>query len=233
MKDDGGWFVYKPSPMFNNQNAVLHTYTFADGTTRQWFFTGNVMGSSGEEDWEEEMKKNIESRRRQCAANEWCGGKDFFFVAHPDDKVFYRHRLVQSIYGGGRGFETNTVLLHNNIQWKHSPLHTIKSVVICETWVKWGGMELLLDGGLRKWNSRDMSDSMNTNYAPRKGKFLPLTEFRASPHYNPFDEPDEPELKEMRNKRIEMKEEIAQKVFHPTRVEKMCETYGEDWMERV
>ena len=44
----------------------------------------------------------------------------------------------------------------------------------------------------------------------------------------------ESELAEMvREQRGELKKELAEKVFHPMRVMKMMETYGEDWDEKV
>jgi hypothetical protein len=241
---DGRASVIKPKKDYANLNGILHTYTFNDGTTRQWFFTGDRMSwrrdSKGDLAHYETMMKSLLSR---------VGGgmrgayelTDFGFVTHPDDKVFYRSRLVYThtwtrSYDGG---VTHAVSYDGDLDGDRRgglprpKIPVSKTVVVCETWVKWGRLEILLDDGLRHSKSYDIGDTEITQTTPRRGRFLSLPDFRSSRHHNPFDEPFELVLKEIRDKRNAMNEEIAQKAFHPDRVERMMSAYGEDWDERV
>lgn len=219
----------KPSAEWNNLDNTLHTYTFADGTTRQWFFTPTWRSprerSPTLDSLVREMKRQLGRDLADDVADttRLASSSDFHFVAHPDDKVFYRTRLAQVVLEGRD-------IIFPRVYYGEKMTHPVMPVVICETWVKWGQMDLLLDDGLRRWTTAYYEESI-FHVAPRR--FLPLREFRSSPHTNPFDDPFEPELKEIRDKQNAWHEELAQKAFHPARVERMMETYGEDWMERV
>jgi hypothetical protein len=231
--------ILKPTAEWNNLNNTLHTYTFADGTTRQWFFSPKFWSHYRRDENTldyivEQMKEQLGRDLASDEANDRHSvpfSCDFCFVAHPDDKTFYRTRLAQVIPASRAkddyGFSTSAVYYGEKMTLNTLP------VVVCETWVRWGRMDILLDDGLRSWTHYDIGDSRRINFAPRKGRFLPLPEFRASPKSNPFDDPFEPELKEIRDKQNDRHEELAQKAFHPDRVWRMMDTYGEDWMERV
>ena len=119
-------------------------------------------------------------------------------------------------YGGG--WATNTVEL--------------KSIVICEKWMKWGAFEILMDDGTEE-KSWYYYDDKQTNILPKKDMFLPIKDFRNSGPHNPFDDPFEPHLKKMRDDRNWFKEQIAMEVFKPERVERMVEKYGIEWLEKV
>jgi hypothetical protein len=67
-----------------------------------------------------------------------------------------------------------------------------------------------------------------TNYYPLK---VSLTDFSTKGAVPPLFESETAEM--VREQRGELKREIAEKVFHPMRVSKMMETYGDDWDEKV
>lgn len=233
---EGKVTVLKPKPYFNNLNATLHTYTFTNGTTRQWFFKGdNQYGVFGREKTVEDYAKTMKKVGREVVT--W---DEFGFVTHPDDKVFHRDRIVYAhkwavAWDGGRhrhAVSYDGVCFGERAGIRPPPyLPVHRTYVVSQTWVKWGGLEVLLDDGLKRWHTYDIGDSRVEHVAPRK--FLRLDDFRASPAPNPFDDPFDPALKAMRDKRNEMNEDIARAVFHPERVERMMTAYGEDWMEHV
>jgi hypothetical protein len=69
---------------------------------------------------------------------------------------------------------------------------------------------------------------LDVNYYPLK---VTLTDFSTKGAVPPLFESETAEL--VREFRGELKKELAEKVFHPMRVFKMMETYGEDWDEKV
>lgn len=235
---EGKVTVLKPHASFNHLNGVLHTYTFPNGTTRQWFHTGfsgfghtHHHGLNADE-FAQEMKKEL--------GRGGCWLQHYGFVTHPDDKVFHRDRIVYAhkwavAWDGGRhrhAVSYDGVCFGERAGIRPPPyLPVHRTYVVSQTWVKWGGLEVLLDDGLKRWHTYDIGDSRVEHVAPRK--FLRLDDFRASPAPNPFDDPFDPALKAMRDKRNEMNEDIARAVFHPERVERMMTAYGEDWMEHV
>jgi hypothetical protein len=239
--DDKGYAtVLKPTAGFNNLNGVLHTITFGDGSTRQWFLKGfkgyghtRLHGLNADE-FAQAMKEEL------GRGGGWV--QDYGFIKHPDDKVFTRDRIVYAhkwavAWDGGRVYHDVSYdgVCFGERAGIHPPpyLPVHRTYVVCETWVKWGGLEILLDDGLKRWITYTIADTRVDHVAPRKGKTLRLTDFRSSPVYNPFDDPFEPELKAVRDKRNAMSEELAAVVFHPARLERMMDAYGDDWLERV
>jgi len=59
---------------------------------------------------------------------------------------------------------------------------------------------------------------------------IALSDLRSHAGQTPLEVP---ELETLREERRALKEALAMAVFRPDRVERMMETYGEDWMERV
>jgi hypothetical protein len=241
-KKDGTTKILKKE---NNKNTI-HTYTFKNGMKRQWF-------TNSTED-EQYMVKHI-NEFNTYKANQFT--TKFYFLTHPDDKIFYKYRYAVKLTNTTKYYfqdgtprteirpEINyTIDRTNNLKQVSGTIrqdfgryYTItetksQSILICEKWVKWGMFDILFDDRMRETCYYVYDDKKYNNVVDSKS-FLPLTDMRCCGVNNPFDDPYEPELKEMRDKRNEFKEQIAMEVFKPERVMRMIETFGDDWMEKV
>ena len=228
----------------NESRNVIHTYTFKNGMTRKWFTTSNKN--------ENFMKKVVNG-----GITGWYS--DFYFLVDKDDEIFYKYRYALKLTkttnyynaDGSKNKYQHPFVVHEIITDSSETTKNIsgsirrdytnsyeiteftsESLLICEKWVKWGMFEILLDDGIRKSNKYLYDDPYPSQIA-HPSAYLKLTEMRNSSPNNPFDDPYEPELKKMRDERNWFKEQIAMKTFEPSRVMRMMEKYGDDWMEQV
>lgn len=254
LKKDGSVdHIGKPTVCYTNNNYKLHTYVFKNGDKREWFVASKLGGYKRSTTLKAVSKKLTEGiELNGCYPNtELC------FVKHRDDKMFYKYRYAVQKTTVKEWFKANGKLVekttwksvlksvkdlrgkemsswrtnHSNGGWTTNTVE-LKSIVICEKWVKWGGFDILVDNGIEE-KSWYYYDDKATNTLPKKDMHLPITEFRNSGPHNPFDDPFEPHLKKMRDDRNWFKEQIAMEVFKPERVERMVEKYGIEWLEKV
>jgi hypothetical protein len=228
-----------------DNTTKVNTYTFKNGMKRQWF----TSHYENEANMVDVLTNNTTTNHK----------KHFFFVKHNDDKIFHKYRYALKVentttYYNNDGtqkknfhpFVVYDIVNESNIKYTNITGTirreygnsyeiqeiTSQSILICEKWVKWGMFEILLDNGVEK-STKYLYDDPQTSRNVKSSSFLPLTDMRCCGVNNPFDDPYEPELKEMRDKRNEFKEQIAMEVFKPERVMRMIETFGDDWMEKV
>ena len=149
---------------------------------------------------------------------------EFLLLTTPEDKVEYR--LVPSvsyyITTDGRNFGPYTHDWENPqpYTYQQGPMTQPDWGVLIETWVWWAGrIPMKVKNGMNAFNT-----------APQN--WIRLQEFRNASLNTPPRAFNEVETT-IRNKHNDLKEELAAAVFHPSRMVRMMETYGEDWDERV
>lgn len=106
-----------------------------------------------------------------------------------------------------------------------------RDYVVAQEWYRWGRAVVPCRQILMEKEGWLYDDHVSYRTLNPKCS-LPLTEFRASRKYNPYDEPEHEVPRKFRADRIALNEDICAGAMRPDRVARMMEKYGDDWMDR-
>ena len=170
-------------------NSRMMEYTFTNGMTRQYIWIQNRKCVGAKHD----LHKN---RIKTLVTSSSRKNDDYGFIPYPNDKKFYKYRLalLETRYlDKTKSKVVESYIVKNVNDIKYNQCYTQDMILICEEWITWGMFEILLDNGLR--------NEIEYNDIPRKDSYLKLTEFQNRSPNNPFDDPYEAKLKQMRDER--------------------------------
>jgi len=239
---NGNITIYKPTDPFNK----LFDVVLPNGSVRQIICLASYIHKGCAEN----------DLRRNFAQGKWeFRGSPIYAVAHKDDKVYeeFRWGIVRSV-PRWVGATTN----HNVVSFDlSSHKQDDKVYLFKQKFVRWGDRDILLNDGVRRyeqgdpltdyslianesqpksaWEFKDIS-SKNVSEFPTN----PFAEGNHSVDRNPyilssgemvFVKPDAKAADAVKS--FLWKREIAEAVFHPARVEKMLNCYGQQWIDEI
>ena len=239
---NGNITIYKPTDPFNK----LFDVVLPNGSVRQIICLASYIHKGCAEN----------DLRRNFAQGKWeFRGSPIYAVAHKDDKVYeeFRWGIVRSV-PRWVGATTN----HNVVSFDlSSHKQDDKVYLFKQKFVRWGDRDILLNDGVRRyeqgdpltdyslianesqpksaWEFKDIS-SKNVSEFPTN----PFAEGNHSVDRNPyilssgemvFVKPNAKAADAVKS--FLWKREIAEAVFHPARVEKMLNCYGQQWIDEI
>ena len=173
-----------------------------------------------------------------------------YLIQHKDDKVYDVFRWVITRKGSReRGIGARV------IYDLMTPLNkeTDNICLIKEQWIRWGDKDICCDTGLKERTLYHYDDPYEglypkwsrklTDYSSKNVSEFPTNPFGEGehivprhPHTLPTGEKvyvKEEVACDVAVKSFLWKREIAEAVFHPARVEKMLEQYGQEWIDEI
>ena len=204
-------------------DRILYAVQCPDGTTHEIAsrFPADVV----------ERMLNKESRPNDPHSVQY----EIAFVSKPDRK-FVAPRIValrtyRDPYGyAGRLADPSTYQAFEKRGRNDTEIpDALTTVVLAETWANWGGIERCIDDGIQRSHRYDAGDNRVNIGLPNPNRSLPLTGFRAKGEELLKGRDDA--VRNLRETRIELNQSICAEAMKPSRVEKMIEKYGMDWLE--
>ena len=239
---NGNITIYKPTDPFNK----LFDVVLPNGSVRQIICLASYIHKGCAEN----------DLRRNFAQGKWeFRGSPIYAVAHKDDKVYeeFRWGIVRSV-PRWVGATTN----HNVVSFDlSSHKQDDKVYLFKQKFVRWGDRDILLNDGVRRYEQGDpLTDySLIANESQPKSAWefkdissknvseFPTNPFAEGTHSvdrNPyilssgemvFVKPNAKAADAVKS--FLWKREIAEAVFHPARVEKMLNCYGQQWIDEI
>ena len=159
---------------------------------------------------------------------------NYYFLPGTQDEKGYTIRATQVVSHKRIHGETLDDYLYDDGNLKYitrGAPDRVRDHVVAQQWMRWGRAvvptrSIIYDTKSLYYDDWVRNHTLNPHYS------LPLTEFRASRYYNPYDEPEHEVPRKVRADRIALNEAICAEAMKPSRVEKMIEKYGMDWLEQ-